>query len=579
VGYFFDLRLCVKNLPLTQLISNSDVFEDLDYRYPINLENRHEIELQFNKNSRFTGLLVWLTLHTDTEHMVDILTEQSSWLPVYLPLFIDGKSVKTGDRLVATITRQLCDNHFNPDYLLEGALYRQGQPTLPIHYHSYHFKPHYRVHPFYQKLFADDKVPVLPKLDAKMFRDYLSQYLPDYMVPSTFTVLDRLPLTPNGKIDRKALPALDSNTPTENTLPRDSIELQLLCMWETVLDRQKIGIHDNFFELGGHSLLAIRLMAEIQQQFGQNLSLASLFQGATIEQLAKIIRQQTDSQSWSPLVAIQPHGSKPPFFCMPGSGGNVIYFHQLARHLGTEQPFYALQARGLDGESAPLTCVEDIADYYLEAIRTVQPQGPYLLGGHSFGAIVAFEMAQRLHRQGKKVALLALLDLPALLPDRQPIELDWDDTKWMATIAHVLESLSGKTLGLSSEDFQALDADAQLTLLSASLERVNLLPVDAGINTVRGIAQVIKADELAFLRYVPPTGYSNQITLFKTGDVYQDELGMLNEEIPNDPAWGWGRLSTEPVEVIMVPGNHTTVLTEPHVQVLAEKLRECLDKV
>jgi thioesterase domain-containing protein len=261
---------------------------------------------------------------------------------------------------------------------------------------------------------------------------------------------------------------------------------------------------------------------------------------------------------------------------MPGSGGNVIYFHQLARHLGTEQPFYALQARGLDGESAPLTCVEDIADYYLEAIRTVLPQGPYLLGGHSSGANVAFEIALRLHRQGKKVALLALLDLPALLPDRQPIELDWDDTKWMATIAHVLESLSGKTLGLSSEDFQALDADAQLTLLSARLEKANLLPKEVGINYVRSIVQVIKADELAFLRYVPPAGYPNRITLFKTGNVYQDELGML-DEIPDDPAWGWGHLSTEPVEVHVVPGTHTTMLTEPHVQVLAEKLRKCLD--
>jgi acyl carrier protein len=185
--------------------------------------------------------------------------------------------------------------------------------------------------------------------------------------------------------------------------------------------RQKLGIHDNFFELGGHSLLAVRLMAEIQQQFGKNISLATLFQGATIEQLANILRQQTDSQAWSPLVAIQPHGSKPPFFCMPGSGGNVIYFHQLARHLGTEQPFYALQARGVDGKSAPFTRVEDMADYYLKAIQTVQPQGPYLLGGHSFGVIVAFEMAQQLHRQGQKVARLAILDLPALLPERQPM--------------------------------------------------------------------------------------------------------------------------------------------------------------
>ncbi|EDN72593.1 Non-ribosomal peptide synthetase [Beggiatoa sp. SS] len=226
-----------------------------------------------------------------------------------------------------------------------------------------------------------------------------------------------------------------------------------------------------------------------------------------------------------------------------------------------------------------MTCVEDMADYYLKAIQTVQPQGPYLLGGHSFGALVAFEMAYQLQRQGQNVARLAILDLPALRPDRHPTELDWNDAKWMATIAHILESLSGENLGLSFEDFQPLDAQAQLSLLKARLERVNLLPQETSIHTVRGIVQVIKADELAFLRYVPPVGYPNRITLFKTSEVYQDELGMLDEEIPNDPAWGWRRLSSEPVEVHRVAGDHSTMLTEPHVQVLAEKLRDCLDKV
>jgi surfactin family lipopeptide synthetase A len=417
---------------------------------------------------------------------------------------------------------------------------------------------------------------------SSTLRHSIKEKLPDYMIPSAFVMLEAMPLTPNSKIDRRALSQLSvkSLKLSEKTFvaPRDALELQLTQIWEDILNIRPIGIHDNFFEIGGHSLLAVRLMADIQQRFGKNLSLATLFQGATIEKLAMLIHQQTDSQSWSPLVAIQPHGSKRPFFCMPGSGGNVIYFHQLARHIGTERPFYALQAQGLDGESAPLTCVEDVAAYYLEAIRTVQPQGPYLLGGHSFGALVAFEMAQRLHRQGQNVTLLAILDLSAFLPERQPIELDWNDAKWMATIAHVLESLSGEQLGLSSEDFQPLEADAQLKLLKERLERVNLLPAEAGINTVRGMVQVIKADEQAFLRYVPPAGYPNRITLFKTSDVYQDELGLL-DEIPDDQAWGWGHLSTEPVEVHAVSGNHTTMLTEPHVQVLAEMLRECLDKI
>jgi len=182
-------------------------------------------------------------------------------------------------------------------------------------------------------------------------------------------------------------------------------------------------------------------MTEIQQRWGQNLSLEILFQGATIEQLARLIRRQLDSQTHSPLVAIQPQGSKRPFFCMPGSGGNVIYFHHLARHLGTEQPFYALQALGLGGVAPPLTCVEDTAAYYLKAIRALHPQGPYLLGGHSFGALVAFEIAQQLLRHRQQVDLLSIFDLPALHPNRKSIALDWNDAKWMATIALLLEGV------------------------------------------------------------------------------------------------------------------------------------------
>jgi surfactin family lipopeptide synthetase A len=417
---------------------------------------------------------------------------------------------------------------------------------------------------------------------AISLRQFLKEKLPDYMIPSAFVFLESMPLTPNGKIDRRALFQLSviSYQLSEKTFvaPRDVLEWQLAQIWEKVLDVNPVGVQDNFFELGGHSLLAVRLMAEIQQQFGKNLSISILFQGATIEELAKLIRQQSDIASWNPVVTLQSQGSKRPFFCMPGSGGHVIYFHHLASHFGTERPFYALQARGLDGHSAPLTCVEDIAAYYLDAIRAIQAQGPYLLGGHSFGGLVAFEMAQQLQRQGQEVAMLAILDLPALHPERSPIKLDWNDAKWMATIAYIFESLSGKTLGLCEADFQALDAEAQLTLLSARLESANLLPKETEINEVRRLIQVIQADEIAFLQYVPSAAYPNRITLFKTSDIYQDELGIL-EDIPNDSAWGWGRLSTQPVEVLKVPGTHTTILTEPHVQVLADKLKKCLDKL
>jgi acyl carrier protein len=183
--------------------------------------------------------------------------------------------------------------------------------------------------------------------------------------------------------------------------PRDSLEQQLAKIWQEVLQVSPVGIQDNLFDLGGHSLLAVQLLARIGQQIGKPIPLAILLQGATIEQLAAILRQQSADLPWPPLVAIQPNGAKPPFFCMPGGGGNVIYLYELTRHLGPDQPFYGLQAVGLDGKSRPHTRIEDMAACYIEQIRAVQPQGPYLLGGHSFGANVAFEMSQQLQRQGQ----------------------------------------------------------------------------------------------------------------------------------------------------------------------------------
>ncbi|RKZ79066.1 MAG: non-ribosomal peptide synthetase, partial [Candidatus Parabeggiatoa sp. nov. 1] len=224
-------------------------------------------------------------------------------------------------------------------------------------------------------------------------RHALKEKLPDYMVPSDFILLMSLPLTPNGKIDRRALSQLSvSNYQlSEKTFvaPRTPDEELLAGIWASVLGIERVGVHDNFFELGGHSLLAVNLMARIEQQFGKKLPLSTLVEGATIEQLATVLDQSTEKM-WPSLVAIQPNGTKRPFFCVPGIGGNVTDFYELAQQLGNEQPFYGLQAVGLDGKSKPYTNIEDMATHYLKEMQTVQSQGPYLLGGYSFGGLVAF---------------------------------------------------------------------------------------------------------------------------------------------------------------------------------------------
>ena len=415
---------------------------------------------------------------------------------------------------------------------------------------------------------------------ARELRDFLKAKLPGYMVPATFVTLEAMSLTPNGKVSRRALPAPDTSQRSSEAglvLPRDTLEMQLMQIWSDVLGVHPIGVRDNFFELGGHSLLAVRLMAQIEQQFGTNLLLGTLFQTQTIEQLASLLRDGTESTPKSPLVAIQPKGNRRPFFCVPGAGGNAIYFYGLAHHLGNDQPFYAFQAVGLDGKSKPHNRCEDMAAHYIEALQTVQPQGPYQLGGHSFGGLVAFEMAQQLQKQGHEVRLVAILDTHAQFP-RQPSSGEWDDATWMLSLAGMIEKLWGKNLDVSYEDIESMTPDEQLNYFKERLEMVNLLPPESGIRQVEGLVEVIKANSLIY--YEPKEIYPTRISLFRTSESQSDPTIIDNSsEIGSDETWGWNQFSSEPVETHFVPGNHWTMLANPHVRILAERLLVSLDQI
>jgi len=215
------------------------------------------------------------------------------------------------------------------------------------------------------------------------------------------------------KVSRRAPFVRSSARVLKEAEPRraaNPTERKLQQIWESLLGTSPIGLNENYFELGGTSILAVRLFAQITREFQRKLPLSVLFEAPTIAQLAKVLQDESPSSDWSPLVAIQPKGSRPPFFCIHGGGGNVLIYRDLSRHLGSDQPFYGLQAQGLDGERACLTTIEDMASLYVTEIRRLQPQGPYHLGGYCLGGTIAYEMAQQLNAQGEEVALLALFD-------------------------------------------------------------------------------------------------------------------------------------------------------------------------
>lgn len=399
-------------------------------------------------------------------------------------------------------------------------------------------------------------------------RDFLQDRLPDYMLPSAYVFLDALPLTAHGKYDRRALPApAHTEASAGYVAPRDNLELQLAQLWEELLHAEAVGVRDDFFELGGHSLLAVRLAARVERDFGQRIELATLFKAPTVELLAGLLRQRAGASTRSPLVPIQPRGSLRPFFCVHPAGGNVLCYRELAQSLGHAQPFYGLQARGLDGAQEPAAEIEAMAGDYIDAMRRAQPAGPYLIGGWSMGGLVAFEMSRQLQARGETVALLALLDPAAPILDGRPAD-DHDELTLLVNFAlHV--GLSVNQTGLAPSHLANLAREDQLAYMVRQARAADLVPPDVSLAQIRSLFEVYKANVRAAGRYRPSTS-AVSLVLFHAAERGRGVADVAAE---------WSRLATGNVETYEVPGDHFTLLRKPHVSVVAERLRESIASV
>ena len=425
-------------------------------------------------------------------------------------------------------------------------------------------------------------VPLGPHtITTNELREYLKGKLPKEMVPAVFVAVDSLPRTPNGKLDRRALPAPDhvrQDTARTFVAPRDRVESELTRIWERILGVRPISVADNFFELGGHSLLAVSLFAQIEKTFGKNLPLATLFRGPTIEQLAAIL--QHDVQSSSPLVAIQPHGSRPPLFFMHAEGGNVLEYYPLSRSLGTDQPFYALQSELLNGHgpaSAPR--LEDMAARYIREIRTVQPTGPYFLGGWCLGGYLAYEAAQQLRAQGEEVALLAMIQTAfGDYGRRRPgvtffhrllyrlikrVDLEWSNVTALAPSARVphLASRAKRLFTIAQ-----LQTEAMIDMMDSWLAGFNRRDWHSLAYRLEAVG---KHHVQAALSYRPKP-YPDKVTLFRATKQPLD--------IVPDQTMGWGPLLNGALEIHDIPAHHQNIMIEPRVRVLAQQLAACVDR-
>ncbi|MCP4655733.1 MAG: AMP-binding protein, partial [bacterium] len=400
--------------------------------------------------------------------------------------------------------------------------------------------------------------------DPADVRRWLGARLPEHMIPADFIVLERLPLTASGKVDRRSLPApagasRDPGTPYVG--PRSPVEEVVAEIWSEVLGAPDIGVRDDFFARGGHSLLAVRMMARIEARLGVHLPLATLFRRPTVEGLAAAVADPRPATR-SPLVEIQPTGSGSRFFCVHPGGGNVLCYAGLARRLGMDQPFYGLQSRAQDGGKDRDEDVGSMAASYLKAIRAVQPQGPYLLGGWSMGGAVAFEMARRLRSAGQEVALLALID--AAVPPRPAARNREEEATNLVHFARHLGLPSSPALGRDA--FLELGGDEGLRRILDQARQADLLP-ELDLPRMRYLYRRFTSHARAMRRY-RPRPYPGKIVLFRPQARTAADSG--------DPTLGWSELAHDGVELCSVPGDHFTMLREPHVQVLAERLRPLL---
>lgn len=403
--------------------------------------------------------------------------------------------------------------------------------------------------------------------------------MPAHCVPSALVVLDNIPLTPNGKVDNKALPSHSfGQTSAENYVPpRSELERKLVGLWCDVLKLEKISITDNFFALGGHSLLAVRLMAAIETELGQKLPLSSLITGPTIEQLAQHIEAPA-TDSWNSLVAIQDKGSQSPLFFIPGGGGNVLYFYPLAQQLGNDQPFYGMQAIGLDGHTAALDSVQKMAEETIKSIKSVRPHGPYIIGGHCVGSLIAYEVTQQLLAAGESVERLFVLDAPAPHFSQEKKNIALSNAEWIGILISTIAHMTGKLLSIDTEQLTNSNEEEQLVLLKQKLALANVAPINTPTSQIKGQLEVFKAN--AQLHYVKTEHhYPVKISLLRAQDINAHYDYRAQDDIDTDLATstlGWRDYADGDVNVSLVAGDHITMLSAENAESLATHIQHSL---
>jgi aspartate racemase len=393
-------------------------------------------------------------------------------------------------------------------------------------------------------------VPHGTSISTATLKDLVRQRLPDYMVPSAFVELSALPLSPNGKINRRMLPAPDwSNTEgVETVQPRNELEATLVEVWQSVLRVPNIGVRDNFFDLGGHSLMAARVLSEMEKITGKELPLSALFRGATIESLAQLITLQDASD---PVVMEIQSGdrSRVAFFAIVPPGEESLGYAMLARHMGANQTVYKVQGQApVLNSKRPYSKQEmqELTAEYIAAMRTVQPHGPYCLGGLCDGTHIGEQIVLSLEAQGEEVGLFAIFDTWVMQHSQR---------RWLWKIHYYSQRLRAmKKLNLAAR--------------FASYKNIARKKVDNVLG--KGSARTDWA-QAYWPKGFTPSRFRAPVILFRRP---KQAFYYIN-----DPQMGWGDRTQSGVEIHEIDFHHLEILREPHVRKFGETLAEAMVRV
>ena len=421
---------------------------------------------------------------------------------------------------------------------------------------------------------------------------WLEQRLPDYMIPAAFIPLPSLPLTPSGKVDRSALPkpkATDLQGSALHVSPTTLLEKQLADIWTDLLNLDQVGVYDNFFELGGHSLLAAQVIGRIQQRFQVHLPLSLMFEAPTIHAIAS---QFSTAQAQIPapdslLVLLrQGHSLSQPLFLIHDADGDVSLYANLALKMRDDRTIYGIKPRAIDGIPLVHSRIEAIAADYRKQIQTLQPQGPYLIGGLCIGGTLAFEVALQLQQAGETVALVALLDAYDCKAKRRP-EYRTRANRARTRSEHLSTVLTTSGKGILkwlkvTKKVLGFEKYLMLRKISKKILKYRIWLFrqfyEGGNQPVPKLLQglsVRKVLKFAMRDYCPRDQYNGQVLLIKAS------MGMTPEDPPHavifeDPLFGWGHRVTQEIQVQQVAFGHNSMLSAEYVDELADILTQVI---